>query len=88
MSKPMRQAMPDVTAFIDAFRDAFGTDVVNPQIRKGMEGIPNAFYARENDHEVGTPFNPVPPEKVISLAEIQLGPINPANAPQKRHLNG
>lgn len=84
MSKPHRAAMPDVTAFIDAFRDAFGAEVVNEPMKKGVTGIPNHFYARENGLEVGTPFNPVPPEKTISLADISLGPINPANAPQKR----
>jgi hypothetical protein len=51
----MREAMPEVTAFIDACREVFGTEVVNDSIRRGMRGEPY-FYAEENNIEVGTKF--------------------------------
>ncbi|QRM19548.1 hypothetical protein GBK02_09110 [Dechloromonas sp. TW-R-39-2] len=52
MTKPLRTAMPIITAFIDDFRAAFGDQVVLP-IKAGMEGQ-QTFWARENGHEVGT----------------------------------
>lgn len=53
--KNIRAEMPHTAAFIDALRDAFGADMINEQIRKGMRGEPT-FYARENGHELGTPW--------------------------------
>ena len=75
----LREVMPQTAAFIDALRDAFGKDAIDGQIRKGMHGLPGFFHARENGHEVGTPALPVPPGKEISVADMQLGPFNPAN---------
>ena len=46
--------MPEVTAFIDSLREAFGKDHIDQQIRRGMRGEP-VFYARENGHQIGTP---------------------------------
>lgn len=55
MSKPsMREQMPEVAAFIDKMRDAFGKEHIDQQIRKGMRGEP-VFFARENGHQIGTP---------------------------------
>lgn len=48
--------MPETAAFVDAMRQAFGVDEINGQIRKGMAGDP-VFWASENGHEIGTPFN-------------------------------
>lgn len=48
--------MPEITAFIDKLREAFGAEMINEQIRKGMRGEPYCFYATENGHEVGTKF--------------------------------
>jgi hypothetical protein len=54
MSKPsLREQMPDVTRFIDSMRDAFGKDMIDGQIRRGMKGEPT-FWASENRHEIGT----------------------------------
>lgn len=53
MSKPLRDSMPTVTAFIDECRAAFGTEIINQQIRNGMHGSPT-FYACENNTEAGT----------------------------------
>lgn len=53
----MRNEMPNVTAFIDAMREAFGKEMIDRQIKRGMRGEP-VFYAKENGHEVGTPMPP------------------------------
>jgi hypothetical protein len=85
MSKPasLREEMPQVTAFIDDLRAVFGADAINPQIKKGMAGLPGFFHAKENGHEVGTP---APPARIeISGADMQLGPFNPAN--KEPHAN-
>lgn len=50
----MREQMPQVAAIIDAFREAFGAEVVDAAIRRGMRGG-QGFHATENGHEVGTP---------------------------------
>lgn len=57
----MREQMPVVTALIDGLRAAFGKDLIDGQIRKGMRGEPT-FWAMENGHTVGT--------RVMSLREI------------------
>ncbi|WP_034639943.1 hypothetical protein [Chitinilyticum aquatile] len=56
VAKPgnLREAMPETTAFIDSLRAVFGADLINRQIKGGMNGQPT-FYARENGIEVGTP---------------------------------
>lgn len=51
----LREAMPIVTEFIDACREAFGAEMVNTQIRLGMQGA-ETFYASENSIEIGTKF--------------------------------
>lgn len=71
MSKPLRQTMPTVAAWIDELRDAFGPDVINAAIKAGMDGQPT-FYARENGIEVGTRITP---ESGISLADCVIGPM-------------
>jgi hypothetical protein len=79
----LREEMPQTAAFIDAMREAFGAEAINPQIKKGMAGVPGFFYAKENGHEVGTP---APPARIeISAADMQLGPFNPAN--KEPHAN-
>lgn len=46
--------MPEVAAFIDSLRQAFGADEVDGWIRDGLRQRPGAgFFARENGHEVG-----------------------------------
>lgn len=50
----MREQMPQVAAIIDALREAFGAEVVDAAIRRGMRGG-QGFHATENGHEVGTP---------------------------------
>jgi hypothetical protein len=49
----LRDQMPKVTQFIDELREAFGKEMIDTQIRKGMQGE-GCFYARENGIEVGS----------------------------------
>lgn len=53
--KPMRLAMPETAAFIDACREAFGADQINPSLKNGAQGGSD-FYARENGHTIGSPL--------------------------------
>lgn len=53
MTKPLRQTMPTVSAFIDEMREAFGADEINASIKAGMAGQPT-FYACEGGVTVGT----------------------------------
>lgn len=55
--KSLREDMPHVTVFIDSLRAAFGTEMIDKQIRRGMRGEPT-FWASENGIEVGTRSNP------------------------------
>lgn len=48
-NKPMRAAMPEATAFVDAFRAAGLTD--NDALKRGLQE--GGFHARENGHEIG-----------------------------------
>lgn len=80
--KPLRAAMPTVTGWIDGLREAFGADQIDPSIRAGIDGQPT-FWARENGCEVGTQAAPAG-DRAISLADVHLGPLNPANAPKQK----
>lgn len=66
--------MPETAAFIDAMRDAFGPENINPSIKAGIDGQPT-FYARENGQEIGTRA-PRSDERTIKLSETLIGPIN------------
>jgi len=50
-----RKAMPTVAGWIDDLRRAFGKDMIDRQMQRGVRGEP-VFYARENGYEVGTPL--------------------------------
>lgn len=86
MTKPLRQAMPGVAAFIDSLREAFGDDQINPSIKAGMDGQPT-FHAKENGHSVGTPL-PYDANKAVSLTDVCIGPLNRASAPQNATSTG
>ena len=73
MTKPLRQAMPTVAAWIDELRDAFGTETVNASIKAEMEGQ-QTFYASENGQQVGTQL-PYCAEKSVKLSDIHIGPM-------------
>ncbi|WP_041742295.1 hypothetical protein [Collimonas fungivorans] len=51
----MREQMPQTAAFIDALRLAFDSDMINAQIRKGINGQAT-FCASENGYAVGVPI--------------------------------
>lgn len=68
----LRTEMPATAAFIDALRAEFGKEGIDASIRKGMQGIPGYFHARENGRNVGTPAAPVAPEKIISADRMVI----------------
>lgn len=74
MSKPLRTAMPETAAFIDALRDAFGKEHIDAQIKLGMQGA-QTFFAEEGGQVVGTPF--AAPKNSITLDKMVIGPLNP-----------
>ena len=68
----MREAMPITAAFIDDFRDAFGADLINGQIKSGMAGDTWEFHASENGRSVGTPLPDVS-RISVKLSETVVG---------------
>lgn len=48
MTKPLRESMPQVAAFIDEMRNAFGAEEINTQIKLGMHGA-QTFHAVETE---------------------------------------
>ena len=71
----MREQMPQVAAIIDAFREAFGVEVVDAAIRRGMRGG-QGFHATENGHEVGTPvYRGVPLDRTPGQYERRKGEV-------------
>jgi hypothetical protein len=51
--KPPTHPMPEVAAFVQSLREAFGDTVIDEAIKQGKSGEP-AFYACENGRSVGT----------------------------------
>lgn len=82
MSKKARQTMPQVTAWIDELRQAFGADVIDEAIRRGMRGQPT-FWARENGQELGTRA-PEGRGVALSVDQLVLESIHPAKRGQRR----
>ena len=71
----MREQMPQVAAIIDAFREAFGAEVVDAAIRRGIRGG-QGFHAAENGHEVGTPVSRgVPLDRTPARYEARMGEV-------------
>ena len=71
----MREQMPQVAAIIDALREAFGAEVVDAAIRRGMRGG-QGFHATENGHEVGTPvYRGVPLDRVPEPYIRRMGEV-------------
>lgn len=71
MAKSLRETMPETAAFIDACREAFGIENVDPSIKAGIEGQPT-FWACENGITVGTKSE----DRGIPLSQMQIGPLN------------
>ena len=71
----MREQMPQVAAIIDAFREAFGAEVVDAAIRRGIRGG-QGFHAAENGHEVGTPvYRGVLPDRTLGAYVGRQGEV-------------
>jgi hypothetical protein len=68
MSKPMRQTMPTVAAWIDELREAFGADAINAAIRNGVAGGTH-FAASESRVEIGSAL---PLGYEVSLVDMVL----------------
>lgn len=81
MSKPLRDSMPCVASFIDECRAAFGAELINEQIRKGMHGSP-AFYASENGIEAGTkmpePKKFITADRMVIRSDAEIARIKAA----------
>lgn len=69
MSKPLRQSMPTVAAWIDELREAFGADGINASIRNGMAGGSD-FYAEEGGEALGC--EAMPGAISVCLADMVL----------------
>ena len=55
--KPLRGAMPQVSAWIDDLRHAFGAEVIDAAIKASAQGAAT-FPASENGRTFGTPLPP------------------------------
>jgi hypothetical protein len=64
----MREAMPKVARMLDEHRERLGSEHVQACVKAGMRGEPNAFYAIEGGHVVGTPFTAVGLMEPVGLA--------------------
>lgn len=64
--KPLRASMPETAAFIDALREAFGADQVDPSIRAGMRGEPR-FFAQEAGHTLGCAASVADPVRCVEV---------------------
>jgi hypothetical protein len=69
----MRDKMPTVAAFIDKLRAAFGVEVIDDAIRRGLRN--GTFHAREAGFEVGIPVIDEP-DHTVRLD--QMFPFNDA----------
>ena len=69
--KPMRELMPETTAFLDMLRAEFPDAGINEAIRAGMAGEPR-FWASENGHQVGTPIELGPDAYVLDAEALAV----------------
>ncbi len=74
--KPLRQAMPRVTEFLDALREDsfFPRQQINDSIRAGIDGQPT-FFASENGHVIGTPA-PIDHDRCFQVSKLHLTKTN------------
>jgi hypothetical protein len=47
--------IPEITAWVESLREAFGTEEINSLIRRGRDGQP-VFFAQERGATYGTPL--------------------------------
>lgn len=79
MSTPprsLRTHAPQVFAWVESLREAFGADDINAAIQGGLAGLPT-FHATERgpygDVEIGTPLPEPDPNKVVSGLDMVTG---------------
>ena len=65
----LHRELPGVAAMVDGFAAAFGRENIR------------VTYAKENGHEIGAP-TPYSHEHVVSMADIQIGPLRAPTAQQ------
>lgn len=81
-TKPMREAMPQCAAWVDALRDVFGHDYITEQIRTGLDE--GTCWFAEGGHYVGRPGQPerdaarTAGEHHFTLDQIATGGARPA----------
>lgn len=66
-NKPMRDSMPDIAAFVDRMRAAFGDAAITKVMRDGLKpdaALERRFWAVEGGHVVGAPFSFYPKASV------------------------
>jgi hypothetical protein len=72
----VRALMPETAGFLDVLRAEFGADEINGQIKLGMAGHSNCFYAVEAGRSIGTVFDPVDPARaVVPSVESIVPPV-------------
>ena len=75
----LRETMPQVTAWIDELRAAFGAEGIDAAIRAGLQGQ-DTFYACENGLTVGTESTEVGVEPILPLKTQQRPDFGRSNA--------
>lgn len=65
----LRSELPAVAGLVDGFATAFGRENIR------------VTYAKENGHEIGAPAQ-YSPERVVSMVDIQIGPLRAPAAQQ------
>jgi hypothetical protein len=81
----LREKMPGVTAWIDSLRDAFGKDMVDQMIRKGLRD--GTFWAVEKGLVVGRPPAAVLDKHFSALNSPSPPAIEKVSSPPTPSLN-
>jgi hypothetical protein len=69
----MAKAMPLTAAWVRDLRQRWGNDYVTGLIRRAMAGERNCFYAIENGHFAGTPFDWEPKGQLLVSMSVLTG---------------
>lgn len=69
----MAKAMPLTAAWVRDLRQRWGHEYVTALIRRAMAGERNCFYAIENGHIAGTPFDWEPKGQLLVSMSVLTG---------------
>lgn len=84
-TKPMREAMPQCAAWVDALRDVFGPEYITEQIRIGLEE--GTCWFAEGGHYIGRPGQPRPVRRHQPSADVSAPTAAARTAPKAlRHF--